>query len=67
VTNNYDRDGNAQLTSTASTGVGPANETDAYNGLNQLSTVNATTYTYDAADNVTKLASGATMAYDPAN
>lgn len=63
----YGRDNAGQLTSTTPTGVPQPNETYTYNALNQLSTVNAGTYSYDAADNLTRLASGATQAYDLAN
>lgn len=38
-----------------------------HNALDQLSQVNANTYTYDAADNVTKHADGTLQRYDVAN
>ncbi|HEU5371377.1 MAG TPA: RHS repeat-associated core domain-containing protein [Gaiellaceae bacterium] len=64
----YSRDGNGQLTSTTPTGSGQGgNESYGYNSLNQLTTVNTSSYSYDAADNITQLTSGATLGYDNAN
>jgi RHS repeat-associated protein len=64
----YARDGNGQLTSTTPTGTGQGgNETYGYNSLNQLTGVNSSSYGYDAADNITGLANGATLGYDAAN
>ena len=64
----YTRDGNNQLTGTTPTGTGQGgNETYSYTKLNQLATLNASSYTNDASDNLTKLASGATLTYDAAN
>jgi RHS repeat-associated protein len=62
----YTRNNVGSLTSTTATGVGQ-NETYTNNSLNQLSSVNSAPYTYDAGDNITRLASGATMSYDAAN
>jgi RHS repeat-associated protein len=64
----YTRDPNGQLTSTTPTGTGQgSNETYTYSKLNQLNALNGSPYTYDAADNLTKLSNGATLAYDAAN
>jgi RHS repeat-associated protein len=69
----YTRDGNGQLTSTSPTGTGQgSNENYGYNALNQLTSVNTPTvffnaYLYNAADDITRLASGATLGYDNAN
>ncbi len=62
----YTRDNNNMLASVTSTGVG-TNETYLHNTLNQLSNVNAATYNYDAADNLTKHADGTLQRYDVAN
>jgi YD repeat-containing protein len=51
----YGRDNNDLLTSTATTGLTQASETYAYTALDQLKSVNGATYSYDAADNLTKL------------
>ena len=63
----YTRALNGQLTSTTPTGVTGGNETYPYNQLNQLAGVNTTTYTRDAADNLTKLINGTTQTFDAAN
>jgi RHS repeat-associated protein len=64
----YTRDNNGQLASTTPTGTGQGgNEAYTYNSLNKLTGVNSSTYTYNAADNVTALVSGATLSYDNAN
>ena len=64
----YARDGNGQVTSTTPTGAGQGgNETYSYTALNQLKTLNSSTYAYDAADNIVKLANGSGLAYDAAN
>ncbi len=64
----YARDGNGQVTSTTPTGAGQGgNETYSYTTLNQLKTLNGSTYGYDAADNIVKLANGTGLAYDAAN
>jgi RHS repeat-associated protein len=64
----YTRDGNGQLQSTTPTGTGQgSNESYTYNTLNQLTAVNTKALSYDAADNITKLANGATLGYDAAN
>jgi RHS repeat-associated protein len=64
----YTRDANGQLASTTPTGTGQgSNESYTYNSLNKLTGVGSSTYTYDSADNPTRLANGATLAYDAAN
>jgi RHS repeat-associated protein len=63
----YTRDNNGQLTATTPTGVTQGNETYSYTKLNQLASLNGSAYGYDAADNITKLANGATLTYDIAN
>lgn len=63
----YGRSAAGLLTSTASAGVGPASEAYGYTPLAQLASAGGASYSYDAADNLTKLTSGATLAYDSAN
>jgi RHS repeat-associated protein len=64
----YTRDANSQLTSITPAGTGQGlSETYSYNTINQLTAVNSSPYTYDAADNITKLNNGATLGYDAAN
>jgi RHS repeat-associated protein len=63
----YGRDSNNQLTAATSTGVPADNNTYGYTALNQVNQVNAATYGYDAADNLTTLASGTVQSYDVAN
>ena len=63
----YGRNGNDLLTSTTPTGVGQSNETYGYSTLNQLNSVNGSSYTFDAADNLTGMPSGTKLAYDNAN
>ena len=63
----YTRDANSQLTSTTPTGLPGAGESYSYSQLNQLTTVNVGAYSYDAADNLTKLVNGTTLGYDNAN
>ena len=62
----YTRDGNGQLSSTTTTGLGTPSESYTYNALNQLTKVNTTSYAYDAADDPTTLGS-ATLGYDAAS
>ncbi|MFN8038890.1 MAG: DUF6531 domain-containing protein [Acidimicrobiales bacterium] len=62
----YGRDGNEQVTSLTSTGIG-TNQTFQYSALNQLNKVDAATYTYDSADNPTNIGRGAITGYDAAN
>jgi RHS repeat-associated protein len=65
----YTRNGDNLLTSTTPTGVGQSNETYGYTALNQLQSVSTANspYAYDAAGNVTTLANGSTLSYDPAD
>jgi RHS repeat-associated protein len=67
ATFNYTRDGNNQLTSTTPTGVPGVAELYPYTALNQLKNVNSATYTYDAADNPTTLATTTTQTFDATN
>ncbi len=65
----YTRDANDQLATTNSNinGSQTISETYAYSSLNQLTAVNSSTYNYNPADNITRLANGATLGYDVAN
>lgn len=66
----YGRDGTGMLTSSTPTNLpGDAARTYGYTPLVQLETVSgeATTYDYDAADNLVRLTSGATQAFDVGN
>ncbi len=62
----YTRDNNNLLSGVTSTGVGPT-ETYSHNPLNQLATQGSGTYSYDSADNLTKLADGTNQSFDAAN
>lgn len=62
----YTRDNNDLLAGVTSTGVGPT-ETYTHNPLNQLATQAAGTYSYDSADNLTKLTDGTRQSFDAAN
>ncbi len=62
----YTRDNANLLSGVTSTGVGPT-ETYTHNPLNQLGTQGASSYTYDSADNLTKLANGTRQVFDSAN
>jgi len=64
---NYIRDNADQLASVTSTGVPADNNTYTYTALNQLKTVNTTSYGYDTADSLTKLADGTNKTYDASN
>ncbi len=61
------RNPDGTLASMTPTGVTQANESYGYNHLTQLTSVNAGTFTYDSGDNVTGLASGASLTYDAAD
>ncbi len=63
----YTRDANSQLASSTATGLPGGNESYSYNQLEQLTGVNAGSYSYDAAGNLTTLLNGATLGYDRAN
>ncbi len=63
----YTRDNNNQLTTTKPNGVIEPTDSYGYSKLNQLTSVNRQSYSYDQADNITGLPSGATLSYDTAN
>jgi len=63
----YTRDDANQVMSVASTGVPSDNHSYSYNQLNQLKTQDSSNFSYDAADNPTKLLNGTTQAFDAAN
>jgi YD repeat-containing protein len=66
----YTRDAASLLTAATETGVpSPGSDTFGYTKLHQLATVNLGAYTYDKADNITRLfsPSQATLTYDVAN
>ncbi|MDQ1720573.1 MAG: hypothetical protein QOI26_307, partial [Pseudonocardiales bacterium] len=63
----YTRDASSQLASSTATGLPGGNESYSYNQLEQLTGVNAGSYSYDAAGNLTKLLNGAALGYDNAN
>ncbi len=63
----YTRNSADLLTGVTPTGVGQSNETYGYTSLNQLNAVNASSYTFDSADNLTGMPSGTKLAYDTAN
>lgn len=64
----YSRDSNNQLTSATENGVpAAASHSYSYTTLNQLHSDNSSLYSYDNADNITSLASGANLSYDAAN
>lgn len=67
ATLSYTRDPDGQVQAVTPTGLGQTSETYTYGKLNQLASVNTTTYGYDNADNLTALPSGQTFAYDAAN
>ena len=66
----YTRDGNGQLTGASETGVPvPGTDTYGYTPLNQLASVNSSSYSYDPADNITGIIvpTQLTLQYDAAN
>jgi YD repeat-containing protein len=63
----YTRDANNQVTQVVPTGVGQSTQSYTYTSLDQLATLNSAPYTYDAANNLTALPSGATLAYNAAS
>jgi RHS repeat-associated protein len=63
----YGRDAVNQVSSVTSTGVPADNNSYSYSQLNQLTGVNAGSYAYDTADNLTQLAAGASQTFDAAN
>jgi RHS repeat-associated protein len=70
ATFSYTRDANGQLTKVTETGVPvPGTDTYSYTKLNQLQKVNASSYSYDKADDITGIItpSQVTLKYDNAN
>ena len=63
----YGRDDVNQVQSVTSTGVPADNHTYGYSPLNQLSSDNASLYSYDNADNLAAFPSGATLTHDATN
>jgi len=63
----YTHDNAGLVASVAPTGVSQGNETYTYTALSQLASVNTSTYKYDPGDNVTQLASAASLTYDAAD
>ena len=63
----YTLDPSGQATAVTSTGVPADNHTYSYDQLTRLTGVDTSTYTYDAADNLTKLASGTTQSFNAAD
>jgi len=63
----YTRTSAGQLAGLTTTGTPQGNETYGYTALNQLATVSAGSYGYDAADNLTTLPGAAALTYDLAN
>jgi YD repeat-containing protein len=65
----YTRDNDNYLTSevAAGSGITAVNDTYAYDPVDRVTSVNKKSYGYDAADEVTRLTSGATLTYDTAN
>jgi len=63
----YGRDNANQVSSVTSTGAPSDTHSYTYTPLDQLKNLDAGTYVYDTADNLTGLASGPTLTYDPAN
>jgi RHS repeat-associated protein len=63
----YTRNNADLLTGVTPTGVGQSNETYGYSSLDQLNSVNGSSYTFDSADNLTGMPSGTKLAYDTAN
>jgi RHS repeat-associated protein len=61
----YGRNNLGQVTSDTPTGLGQAT-TYGYDALNRLTSEGASGYSYDATNNVTALASGASLSYDAA-
>ena len=62
----YQRDSENMVTSASVTGLDLSDETFGYDTLDQIVDYNSQPLSYDAADNPTQLASGATLTYDAA-
>ena len=63
----YTRDNLGQITAATTTGAAAGTQTYSYTQLNQLGAIGSTPYSYDSADNPTKLANGTTQSFDAAN
>lgn len=63
----YSRNPNGQLTGDLSSGLKQPAQSYSYDQVSRLSGVNTSSYAYDAADEVTKVASGANLSYDAAS
>jgi len=66
-TQSYGRTPTGQLTSTSGSGSMTESNNYTYTGLNQLKTANGANYTYDPADNLTRLGDGTTQTFSAAN
>jgi RHS repeat-associated protein len=67
VSFSYGRDGANQVTSATSTGVPSDTHTFGYDNLERLGQVDSSTYSYDAADNLTKQPDNTQQIFDLAN
>ena len=67
ATFSYSRNADDLVTAVTPTGVGEPNESYGYSSLNQLNSVNSSSYTFDSADNMTSTPAGTNLAYDDAN
>jgi len=63
----YTRDSNNQVTGESDTGVTQVAQPFTYTPLNQVKDAGTPSYSYDAADNLTKLTSGTNQLFDPAD
>jgi RHS repeat-associated protein len=63
----YGRDPAALITSTTTTGVPSDAHSYGYSSLSQLTTVDSSSYAFDAADNLTGLLDGTTQSFDAAD
>jgi len=63
----YTRDASGQLSKETSTGLNQPAQSYSYDQLDRLTGVNSSSYSYDAADHMTKLISGASLNYDAAS
>jgi RHS repeat-associated protein len=63
----YSRDANGQLLKDTPAGLNQPVQSYSYDQVNRVTGFNNSSYGYDAADNLTKLVSGASLSYDAAN
>ena len=63
----YTRDGNNQVTGETDSGVTQVAQPFTYTPLNQVQTAGTPSYSYDSADNLTKLTSGTNQLFDAAD